>query len=89
MISMRYGTVTIARAVGGLSDTVIDVNSKKHGNGFLFFNYTQDSMITAIERAIKLFSDDTEWTKLVKRGMQTDFTWNRSALSYLDIYNKT
>ncbi|MCL1940483.1 MAG: glycogen synthase [Synergistaceae bacterium] len=86
MISMRYGTVPIARAVGGLADTVFDVDSGKSGNGFLFGDYTQDSMLSAIERAIILYSDDIEWADLMKRGMKTDFTWNKSALSYLDIY---
>jgi len=89
MISMHYGTVPVTRAVGGLSDTVFDVELNKDGNGFLFFDYTQDSMLSAISRAIRLFSDEAEWTELMKRGMQTDFSWNRSALSYLDIYNKT
>jgi starch synthase len=86
MISMRYGTIPIARAVGGLADTIIDVDSRGSGNGFLFNNYTQDSMLLAIARAIELFSDDTNWVKLMKRGMQADFTWSRSALSYLNIY---
>ena len=86
MISMRYGTVPIVRAVGGLADTVISVDSKDAGNGFLFYDYSQDSMLLAIDDAIKLFSDDIEWTKLMKRGMQIDFTWDKSALSYLDIY---
>ena len=86
MISMRYGTVPIARAVGGLADTVFDVDSGSSGNGFLFYGYTQDSMLSAIERAISLFSDNIKWAELMKRGMQTDFSWNKSALSYLDIY---
>ena len=86
MISMRYGTVPVARAVGGLSDTVIDVDSDKPGNGFLFKGYTQNSMLIAIDRAIKLFSDEAKWIELVQRGMQTDFTWDKSALSYLEIY---
>ncbi|MCL2146991.1 MAG: glycogen synthase [Synergistaceae bacterium] len=86
MISMRYGTVPVARAVGGLADTVIDFDSEKSGNGFLFYDYTQNSMLLAIERAIRLYSDDAKWVKLVQRGMKTDFTWDKSALSYLEIY---
>ena len=88
MISMRYGAVPIVRAVGGLADTVIDVNldSENISNGFLFYDYTQDSMLSTIKRAIELFPDNAEWTKLMRRGMQADFTWNKSALSYLDIY---
>ena len=86
MISMRYGTVPIARATGGLADTVRDVDSEDSGNGFLFYDYKQNSMVSAINRAIRLFFDNTEWTKLMKRCMETDFSWNKSALSYLDIY---
>ena len=86
MISMRYGTVPVARAVGGLADTVVDVDSGNLSNGFLFHDYTRDSMFSAIERAIRLFPDNVKWVELMKRGMQTDFTWNKSALSYLDIY---
>ncbi|MCL2767494.1 MAG: glycogen synthase [Synergistaceae bacterium] len=88
MISMRYGTVPIARAVGGLADTVIDVDSGNSSNGFLFHYYAQDSMMRAIARAIDFFADNAKWVELMKRGMLTDFTWNRSALSYLDIYNR-
>ena len=86
MISMRYGTIPIARAVGGLADTVINVSSNGYGNGFLFYDYTQDSMLFAIARAIELFSDDTNWVELMKRGMQADFSWDRSAAYYLNIY---
>ena len=90
MISMRYGAVPVARAVGGLADTIIDVNfdSKDLSNGFLFHDYTQDSMLSTLKLAIALFSDNAEWTKLMRRGMQADFTWKKSALSYLDIYKK-
>lgn len=86
MISMRYGTIPIARAVGGLADTVRDVETEESGNGFLFYDYKQNSMISAINRAIRLYFDNNEWLKLMKRCMETDFTWNKSALSYLDIY---
>lgn len=87
LISMLYGTVPVARAVGGLADTIIDVTDGGKNNGFLFNEYSQDGMMWALNRAISLYGDKGAWKKLVMQGMLADFTWEKSALSYIDIYN--
>lgn len=86
LISMRYGTVPVARSVGGLADTVVDIDGGEKNNGFLFGHYTADSMMQAVGRAIRLYDDKDKWNKLVMNGMNADFSWQKSALSYLDIY---
>ncbi|MBK7141243.1 MAG: glycogen synthase GlgA [bacterium] len=83
LYSLKYGTVPVVRKVGGLADTVVDWDPKKEtGTGFLFEEYDADAMLTAIRRAVELFSRKRTWTKLVKSGMEQDFSWESSAQSY-------
>lgn len=87
MYSLKYGTPPIVHKVGGLADTVIDYNeSLRNGTGFVFDEFTVDSMITAIERAIQLYSKKRKWFMLEKNGMAQDFSWRRSAGKYQELF---
>lgn len=86
MYAMRYGAVPIVRATGGLADTVIENNSKQ--NGFLFEKYLMDDLIFAINRANKAFENKIKWMEIQKNGMQRDWSWKKSALKWVNLYNK-
>ena len=87
MFAMRYGTIPIVRETGGLRDTVRD-NGNNDGNGFTFKAYNALDMIDAMHRAMKAFDDKDLWTNLVKRAMKYDFSWDASAETYLNLYEK-
>ena len=89
MYSLKYGTVPIVRAIGGLADTIIDYdkNSEK-SNGFTFREYSGEAILGAVKRAVELFKNQKVWKQLVKRGMECDFSWENSAKQYLELYNK-
>ena len=89
LISLRYGTVPIVRETGGLKDTVEPYNVfSGTGTGFSFANYNGDEMLNAINYSKKVYYDDrAEWDKLVKRGMEKDFSWSSSAKQYEGMYN--
>jgi starch synthase len=87
--SLKYGTVPIVRAVGGLDDTIepYDVRTGK-GTGFKFHEYTPEALLTATQAALALFRKPREWRKLMLNGMARDFSWPVSAREYLKIYDK-
>jgi len=87
MISMRYGTIPIVRAVGGLEDTVVDIN-EKNGTGIKFTSYTKDALVSAVERAIDVYDNPLKLYQIRKRCMKKDFSWDNSAKKYLDLYKK-
>lgn len=82
LYALKYGTVPVVRAVGGLADTVIDYQDARHGTGFVFDEYTSAAMLQAVERAVKLFAADEAWSRLVQAGMKCDFSWSKSAARY-------
>ena len=87
MYSLVYGTVPIVRETGGLADTVIKFNEKtEEGNGFVFKKYNADALLKEIKRALKIFEDKKTWTKIIKTGMKSDFSWNSSAKKYIELY---
>jgi starch synthase len=89
MYSLRYGTIPIVRAVGGLVDTVRPYNPKNgQGNGFLFAEYHPAAMMTAIGNAVAAFANQKIWTRLQTNGMKADFSWDRSAGEYVKMYNR-
>jgi starch synthase len=88
MIAMRYGCIPIARSTGGLADTIIDASDLSAGTGFLFNESSRTALLNTLERAFDLFRDPAAWQALQKRGMPQDFTWKRSALEYLKLYEK-
>ncbi|MFQ5901078.1 MAG: glycogen synthase GlgA [Thermodesulfobacteriota bacterium] len=87
--SLRYGTIPIVRATGGLDDTIEDYNpSKQRGNGFKFREYSSQALVSKVKEAIKVFKDRRVWKNLVIRAMKEDFSWKRSAKRYEDLYYK-
>jgi starch synthase len=86
MYSMRYGTVPVVRATGGLDDTVTDYNDDGQGNGFKFKPYTAVALRAAMERARQAFANPSNWKLLQVSGMRQDFSWDRSAREYVKLY---
>ena len=87
MIAMRYGAVPIARRTGGLADTVVDAGDPG-GNGILFDELSPASVADALERAIRVYAHPDRWEALQRRGMQSDFSWARSADAYAELYEQ-
>jgi len=85
MYSLKYGTAPLVRKTGGLADTVINWD-KEQGNGFVFNDYTADSMLEVLARGLQIYRDKNHWNKLVKNGMKQDFSWDRSAKQYIQLY---
>jgi starch synthase len=85
MIAMHYGCVPIGRATGGLRDTIRDANFSS-ATGFLFENADSKALLEVILRATSTFTDRRRWRRLQRCGMNTDFSWERSARQYLQIY---
>ena len=82
LIAMRYGSVPIVRAVGGLSDTVRNMTT-----GFLFDDFSAEALWHAVQRAIYIYNvDKGSWRALQRNGMQADFSWRNSALGYQQLY---
>lgn len=88
MIGMRYGCLPVARATGGLRDTVKDKPSPENSTGFLFEKATANEMAQALRRAIVAYANRDEWEKRQLCAMQQDFSWARSAQAYVHIYNR-
>jgi starch synthase len=86
MIAMRYGCVPIARATGGLKDTIIDVKSGPTATGFLFEDPTPHALAAGIKDALDTFANKEKWKKLQQNGMAMDFSWEKSAREYLALY---
>ncbi|MEM7103611.1 MAG: glycogen synthase [Bacteroidota bacterium] len=86
MYAMRYGTVPIVRSVGGLRDTVSDVG-EEDGRGIRFDHFTLDDAGLALYRATEVYKSKKYFSELQKRIMSLDFSWERSAESYINIYN--
>jgi starch synthase len=87
MYSLRYGTVPVVRAVGGLADSVEDyVPGRLQSTGFVFEPYTGAALLEALRRALDLFRDRPGWRALQKAGMRRDNSWDHSAEEYVTIY---
>ncbi len=89
MYSLRYGTVPIVRATGGLADSVELFNpATGQGTGIVFKDYDTTGLEWAINTAIDLFHDRDAWHRLVENGMAQDFSWKRQGKHYLDLYRR-
>jgi len=90
LIAMRYGTVPIVRETGGLKDTVLPYNEvTDEGNGFTFDRYQADLLLDAINQAKALYFDDRDrWNEMVRRDMDKDVSWEKSARQYLALYEE-
>jgi starch synthase len=90
MYALKYGTIPVVRATGGLDDTITPFNPQTgKGNGFKFTAYTPKALLRTLQKAIELFHTTGAWRKLRTNGMKEDFSWDRSAHSYLELYNTT
>jgi starch synthase len=89
LYSLRYGTVPIVRAVGGLEDTITDfTDTPLKGNGFKFYDYSKTSLLDTIERALKVYRSKKDWARIMRQCMTSDFSWERSAKEYMNLYKK-
>ncbi len=86
--SLKYGTIPIVRATGGLRDTVVEYDLKAgSGNGFVFDRYDARDLLAAVDRALGLFKQQEDWAALIKNAMNADFSWVQSARAYFDLYH--
>ena len=89
MYSLKYGTLPIARATGGLFQMIQDYDpAHDTGNGLVFYDYTPDALWDTILRAKRYFGDTTHWEKLMRRAMACDFSWERAVAKYETIYRR-
>lgn len=89
MYSLRYGTIPVVRAVGGLYDTVKDYQpGRASATGFVFHDYSGAALLEALGRALTVFGDATRWRALQEVAMRQDHSWDRSAREYVKIYER-
>ena len=89
MYSLRYGTVPVVRATGGLADTVRDFDpATGQGTGFTFGDYSSKAMVGALNRAIETFQRADVWRGLQLAGMREDHSWTTSAHKYVSVYER-
>ncbi len=87
MYALKYGTVPVVRATGGLEDTIVSFDHETgEGNGFKFGPYSPEAFMGAVKHAIETYHDSSTWKALVMKAMREDFSWDRSAQKYLDLY---
>jgi starch synthase len=89
MYSLRYGTIPVVRATGGLDDTIQEFDQENlTGNGFKFVDYKKTALMDAVRRAVAVYQDEEKWQVLVQNAIACDFSWERSAGEYLRLYKK-
>jgi len=87
--SLKYGTIPVVRATGGLDDTIANYSpATGKGNGFKFIHYDAKEFLNQIKVAIDFYSQPQHWKKLLHNAMSEDFSWQRSAEAYLQLYQK-
>jgi len=85
--SLRYGTIPIVRATGGLQDTITNFDAAtQSGTGFKFTDYTAAALLACVESALDTYRTPRLWSALVRTAMQADFSWTRSAAAYAELY---
>jgi starch synthase len=89
MYALRYGTIPIVRSTGGLVDTVEPYDAKrKSGTGFRFNAADGTGLVWALDQALAAFKDKRGWKSLMRRAMERDFSWQRSAQGYVELYRR-
>ncbi len=93
LYSLRYGTVPIVHAVGGLVDTVVNVTeatlNQRTATGFAFYHYDLGSLARTLEQAVDVFQrEKTIWAGIVETGMKQDWSWGKSAERYEKVYQR-
>jgi starch synthase len=89
LIALRYGAIPVVRHTGGLADTVRNYTGPESGgNGFVFHEYKTDALLDALGSALAIYRRPDEWRHLQASGMRLDFSWDRSAERYEDVYRQ-
>jgi starch synthase len=89
MYSMRYGTVPIVRATGGLDDTVENYNAQEQtGTGFKFREYHAGALLDKIREALYFYSKPDIWQRIQLNGMAQDNSWDAAAKKYIELYEQ-
>ncbi len=86
--SLKYGTIPVVRATGGLQDSVEDLPDGG-GDGFKFSGYDPNDLLNAIHRALAAFQDKKSWKKMMQRAMAQDFSWDKPAQEYVRVYERS
>lgn len=87
--SLKYGTVPVVRATGGLADTVEEWNpASRTGTGFKFDRYEAQALLDTIDRALTAFYDKEQWSQLMQNGMAQNFNWDQAAPQYVAVYEE-
>jgi starch synthase len=88
MIAMRYGCVPVARAIGGLRDTIQGYEQSPSNTGFLFDEATASTVASTLLQSLQIYQKESIWREIQVRGMLRDFSWNKPARQYLELYQK-
>ena len=89
LYSLRYGTVPVVHATGGLDDTVEEFDPVRgSGTGFKFSPFTVDAFLAALGRALETRANGVLWARVVANGMAADFSWARAAAAYHRLYEE-
>jgi starch synthase len=88
--SLKYGTIPVVRATGGLDDTIVNYDPvTRKGNGFKFVRYDAKEFLSQIKVALSFYHQPEHWKQLLRNALSEDFSWERSAEAYLQLYRKT
>ena len=89
MYSLRYGTVPVVRATGGLFDTVSNFDPRTgNGTGFTFEEYSPQALLGTLRWALEMYRDRAVWRRIQQAGMSQDFSWDASARQYVKVYER-
>ncbi len=89
LIALRYGTIPVVRETGGLKDTVHPYNEYDNtGNGFSFRNYYPNELLGILDYALSIYNQKEKWGHLIKSAMESDNSWENSALEYIKLYDE-
>ena len=87
MYALKYGTIPVVRATGGLDDTVVEFQSDTgKGTGFKFTDYTPEALFSKLQEALSVYHNDSLWDLLQANAMRVNYSWVYSAKKYLDLY---
>jgi starch synthase len=87
--SLKYGTIPVVRATGGLDDTIVNYDPMTgEGNGVKFKRYDAKELLNGIKEAIRYYAQPKYWKQLLQNAMTADFSWQRSAEAYFQLYQK-
>jgi glycogen/starch synthases, ADP-glucose type len=87
--SLKYGTVPIVRATGGLDDTIEPWDARTgKGTGFKFSEYTGEALLATVKQALLAYRDPSSWQTLMRNAMSRDFSWGASAKDYVKVYER-